>query len=428
MSIATMLYLQQLQGSTLTDQDISNEILAGELESAEQKVKAAEAAKADAEAAKEKAEAEAEAAKAEAAKAEAKAKAEAEAEPVPAAKAEGVTPTIPTNPESAVITGDNAEIKKRRAAIIEKCTDTSTVEDTTASIGKDFFNFLPEPTASKFPSTPKPNFKRCKNVVLDFGANVGDTAGHLIDAGLPSCPSKVPKQHLTYPRLLLGDRSLEVGKWNMVTKFLKEMMGAISLYPEDYCYYGIEGNPVFTERLQGIENYINAIEPKPLIHASFLTESVGAGEFGMTKLYLDTVNTKENFWGSSIMKGHQDVKKSTGEDQEAPSHDVMGYTITKLMDLTLLGMKPDATEDEKKGAHFLLKVDIEGGEYVLTQEVVESKALCKFVEMGNTVDVVIETHSQRVTGPNPLARKFGGWRDELTKCGVTFRNLQAWWA
>ena len=349
-------------------------------------------------------------------------------------KAEGTSATTATTGTAATTTDSvsiesvaisqekNDLIKSRRKSILSKCEkEASTV--VVKNLEADFFTSIP--TSKSIPKqAPKPSFKRCKNVVLDFGANVGDTAGHLIDAGLPHCHDLKSDQ---LPRLMLGDRKLEPGRWNMVTKFLKQMMDATKHYPEDYCYYGIEGNPVFTERLQGIEDFIAAIEPSPLAHASFLTESVGAGEYGMTKLYLDTVNEKENFWGSSIMAGHQDVKKSA-EGGEVKAHPVMGYTITKLMDMILLGMKADATEEEKKGAHLLLKVDIEGGEYALTKEVFESGALCKFVEMGNTVDVVIETHSQRVTGPNPLIRQFGGWRKHMEECGVTFRGLQAWWA
>ena len=332
-----------------------------------------------------------------------------------------VSDTPPKSEVLAVVddTTNNQKIKTNRNKIMEQCSTKTADIDLIKSEYFKLPNTIPK-------QSPKPSIKRCKNVVLDFGANVGDTAGHLIDAGMPNCDSAA--QTNNFIRLMLGERQVEVGRWNMVTKFLKQMMDANKLFPEDYCYYGIEGNPVFTERLQGIEDFIASIEPRPLAHASFLTESVGAGEYGMTKLFLDTVNTKENFWGSSIMANHQDVKKSTGENEAPPSHDVMGYTITKLMEMTLIGFQNDATEEEKKGAHLLLKVDIEGGEYVLTQEVVQSKALCKFVEMGNTVDVVIETHSQRVTGPNPLARKFGGWRKELEECGVTFRGLQAWWA
>ena len=334
------------------------------------------------------------------------------------------TETAETSKTVDISNDKNALIKKRREEMKAKCSGTSDID----LLKKEYFTSLPDASAKLQKQTPKPSISRCKNVVLDFGANVGDTAGHLIDAGLPACESDTKSN--TYPRLMLGDRDLQSGRWNMVTKFLKQMMDANKLFPEDYCYYGIEGNPVFTERLQGIEDYISTIDPSPLAHASFLTESVGAGEYGMTKLYLDTVNTAENFWGSSIMQGHQDVKKSMaeGKTETPPSHDVMGYTITKLMEMTLVGLKEDATDEEKKGAHLLLKVDIEGGEYVLTEEVVKSNALCNFVKMGNTVDVVIETHSQRVTGPNPLARKFGGWKKGLEECGVTFRGLQAWWA
>lgn len=332
--------------------------------------------------------------------------------------------------EVSINTASNALIKERRTEILSKCSDKSDdLSADTEHIKNSYFTTFPSTSFSSSLSTPRPNLKRCKNIVLDFGANVGDTAGHLIDAGLPNCPSALNnKSSPSLLRLMLGERIVETGRWNQVTRFLKQMMDDSNLHPEDYCYYGIEGNPHFTKRLQGIEDFINALEPSPLAHASFLTETVGAGEVGMTKLFLDTVNTEQNFWGSSIMQGHQDVKKSTGEGGEVKAHDVMGYTITKLMELTLVGLKPDATEDEKKGSHLLIKVDIEGGEYVLTQEVVQSKALCKFVEMGNTVDVVIETHSQRVTGPNPLIMKFGGWKRELEGCGVTFRNLQAWWS
>ena len=68
---------------------------------------------------------------------------------------------------------------------------------------------------------------------------------------------------------------------------------------------------------------------------------LGAGEYGMTKLFLDTtVNTKQNFWGNSILANHRDVKKKSmkneGDFTEASYHDVMGYTIIKLMEMTLI--------------------------------------------------------------------------------------------
>jgi len=325
--------------------------------------------------------------------------------------------------EAAITSTDGAidkeAIKASREAI--KKSDSCNKKDADAVINRvtsEMFTRVPTQTDQIDEHSPRLDIRKCKNVILDFGANIGDTLNHVIDSGLPTCAGEL---HLD-----LHKRTVGPDKWNSVTKFLQGMMKHTNHSPEDYCYYGVEGNPHFTERLQGLEDYIHSINPKPVEHAAFFTESVGTGEFGMTKLFLDTVNTKENFWGSSIMEGHQDVKKSI-KAGEAPYHDVMGYTITKIMDMTLKGLDENATEEDKTGGHLLLKVDIEGGEYALTQEVVASKALCNYVAMGNTANVIIETHSQRVTGPNPLIHKFKKWREELIGCGVKWQTLQAHW-
>jgi len=314
---------------------------------------------------------------------------------------------------------DKEAIKASRKAINKS--DSCNKKDADAVINRvtsEMFTRVPTQTDQIDEHSPRLDIRKCKNVILDFGANVGDTLNHVVDSGLPTCAGEL---HLD-----LHKRTVGPDKWNRVTKFLQGMMKNTNHSPEDYCYYGVEGNPHFTERLQGLEDYIHSINPKPVEHAAFFTESVGTGEVGMTKLFLDTVNTKQNFWGSSIMKGHQDVTKSITAG-EAPYHDVMGYTITKIMDMTLKGLDENATEEDKTGGHLLLKVDIEGGEYALTQEVVASKALCNYVAMGNTANVIIETHSQRVTGPNPLIHKFKKWREELIGCGVKWQTLQAHW-
>jgi hypothetical protein len=63
--------------------------------------------------------------------------------------------------------------------------------------------------------------------------------------------------------------------------------------PEDYCYYGAEGNPVFTDRSARLLDMDAPILDR-LQHMHFFTTSVGAGEDGMTKfLYLDTINKAE---------------------------------------------------------------------------------------------------------------------------------------
>jgi hypothetical protein len=105
----------------------------------------------------------------------------------------------------------------------------------------------------------------------------------------------------------------------------------------------------------------------------------------------------------------------------------MGYTIGTLMRQTLIAFDPAATREDKQGGHFILKVDIEGGEYPLVHQAAEDGTLCEYVKMGNQADLYIEFHSQRVTGRNPLFGKLKEDRKKLADCGVTFRNLSANW-
>lgn len=261
----------------------------------------------------------------------------------------------------------------------------------------------------------RPSLRFCDHVVLDFGANVGDTAGHVIDAGLMGCDRKDlgierPPAHFDGHQYQL---SLD-GRRNPLTAQLTSIFAGQASAPEDYCYYGIEGNPVFTERLQKLETMLNGMQPRPLKHVHFLTSSVGAGEDGPTTLYLDTVNAAQNYWGSSLLVGHQDVRASNATDVE-----VMGYTLPTLMKQTLA---------EGPRSHLILKIDIEGGEYALLRQVADDGALCRFIARGGRVDAYVEFHSQRVTGPNPLAKHKKSTRQTLEACGVVFRNLAAWWA
>jgi hypothetical protein len=275
--------------------------------------------------------------------------------------------------------------------------------------------------------------RRCRNVVMDFGANIGDTSGHLVDAGMISCDRKADLNSATLSsHFNIETKQFElVQRRNKLTENLERLLveQESSRGPEDYCYYGIEGNPHFTERLQAIEDHVMAIRPRPVQHMHFFTESVGAGEDGMTKLYLDTVNEKQNFWGSSIFKDHQDVRRSAdGKDVEMVAVPVMGYTIGKLMRMTLKAFDPNASAGDKKGSHLLLKVDIEGGEYPLLHQAVADGTLCEFVKMGNTADLFIEFHSAKVTGKHDYVGKTKEMKDALSGCGVIFRNLAANWA
>jgi hypothetical protein len=129
-----------------------------------------------------------------------------------------------------------------------------------------------------------------------------------------SCKRTDLKTELAAPVFNTESRQIEdpkKGRNPLVGQFEHLMQGFGPLTgPEDYCYYGVEGNPVFTDRLQSLEDFILDTRPRPLQHIHFFTTSVGAGKDGMTKLYLDTINKDKNYWGSSIFDGHQDVRKS----------------------------------------------------------------------------------------------------------------------
>lgn len=329
------------------------------------------------------------------------------------------------------------QLKAWRKNIRETCAAAKSAADVLAISNINKLGFTMPSSYSK-PEQPRDDhaIKPCRRVVMDFGANIGDTSGHVIDSGMIGCSrndlSKDRKEVATAPvHFNVETKQFEdAKKRNPLTQHLVRMMADFGGGPEDYCYYGVEGNPVFTQRLRDIEDHVMAIRPRPIQHMHFFTESVGAGQDGMTKLYLDTVNTEQNFWGSSIFKDHQDVRKSAQENGNSTTiaADVMGYTIGTLMRKTLRAFAPDASPEEKKNNHLVLKVDIEGGEYPLLAQAVKEGTLCEFVKMGNQADLFIEFHSQRVTGKHDYVGKVKGMKDTLTKCGVNFRNLAAWWA
>jgi hypothetical protein len=345
------------------------------------------------------------------------------------------------NPQTSIsVEGNNFDyeensknVKILRQLLLSQCTNATSPDDLIPIPNNQISGYI---TPTDFVPTvhDKVNVvRRCKNVVMDFGANIGDTSGHVLDAGMIRCDrTKDLGSTALRPHFNVETKKFEIVKnLNKLSDHLRHLMTKHKpdQGPEDYCYYGIEGNPHFTNQLHSLENFVMAMRPRPIQHMHFFTESVGAGEDGMTKLYLDTVNSKHNFWGSSIFKDHQDVRKSAnGLDVETIAAPVMGYTLGTLMQSTLAAFDPNAPEQDKSGGHFILKVDIEGGEYPLLQRAVTDGTLCEFVKLGNTADIFIEFHSQKVTGKHDYAGKKKEMNDALANCGVTMGILGANWA
>ena len=176
---------------------------------------------------------------------------------------------------------------------------------------------------------------------------------------------------------------------------------------EDSCYYQVERNPHFTALLKTTEDNVMSMRPRPVRYVHFLTETVGTNRDGPTQLFLDTVNPKENFWGSSVMDTHRDVQAShkTGVA-------VMGVTLTSMLQKAV-----------KPGGHVIVKIDIEGAEYLLLEEAIESSILCVMVQkQGVSIHMMMELHDDDVLG-SPKPRQH--WEEiqghkRIVDCGVNF--------
>jgi len=269
--------------------------------------------------------------------------------------------------------------------------------------------------------------KRCKNVFLDFGSNIGDSMGKFIDANLLGCEKN--NEGVRYD---VTDRDFVVGKYNKISTSFSNAAKVNGLAPNHFCLYGVEGNPAFTDRLKKMEDDIMSMSPRPVKNIHMLTEHVGMGVDGPTKLYLDTVNVKENFWGSSVLQSHQDVQKSAAENKGdgVTAADVEGITLTTLMDKGLLAFSPNATPEDKEGGTLIVKIDIEGGEYDLMSEVAESLKLCEYKAMGNEVILIVEYHFMSITDVKerrPRLQKKDAVKAKLADCGVEMTGMSAMW-
>jgi hypothetical protein len=248
-------------------------------------------------------------------------------------------------------------------------------------------------------------------LIRDMHCAVGDSFGKFIDASFPrDClmgVDLVPTYRIEY-----GNVSLGSGRSNEIVGTVKRSFDTLSLGPEDFCYVGVEGNPVFTSRLKELEARVLGSVPKPVSAVHFYTETVGAGTDGPTILYLDNVNPHVNFWGSSMYEAHPDVQKTaTNNQNQTVKAPVMGISLATLLQRSV---------KKERGAYVLMKVDIEGGEYSLLTE--GADALCNFASAGVTIDLAVEWHPWIGTGDpnNNLVAKYKEVEAKILACNVTF--------
>jgi len=123
---------------------------------------------------------------------------------------------------------------------------------------------------------------------------------------------------------------------------------------------------------------------------------------------------------------------------------VRGVTLTTLLNRVLRGFGANdngaATTSTGRdgrgggggsGGHLILKIDIEGGEYSVLKEALESKLLCEYAaRRGNRVDLAVEFHKWVIEDKKQkeefakLERRF--YR-ELSTCGVHLTKMDINW-
>ncbi len=312
-------------------------------------------------------------------------------------------------------------------------------------------------------------YQYCRNVFIDLGTNIGDSIGHFLDLALDVCSPIWMKTHnhsrmdTVFPHPHLDVTNLDIihnaERRNPLYALLrKELNKAIpAMSPDTFCVYGMEGNPVFTDRLQRLENYVMQMQPRLIQHLHIHTESVIAAVDGPSKLFLDKLSRKQNvsniaffpyssahevthcshppesqFWGSSILDSHSDAvnsAKKLGNGQLFYA-DVQGIALSTLIKSTALAYKAYATAEETTKGSLIIKMDVEGAEYQVLKEAASSGVLCDYIQKGNSVIMVVEFHEKAITDQEQLQDEKSGADDAkhaLVSCGVKFEDLDPTW-
>lgn len=174
-----------------------------------------------------------------------------------------------------------------------------------------------------------------RHVFFDLGTNNGDSVKYFIDEAVRSEKD-----------VLKGYGYLNQVSWEI---------------------YAIEANPYFNGMLSDVKKY-----SENRGHTfNLLTETAAWVKNEKLVFYLDTINVKHNFWGSSLSKLHPDVVNSGYKNVT-----VQGVDVSELL-------KKYNSNDE-----IIMKIDIEGTEFDLLLHLIKEGTL-------HLVDIIaIEFHQR----------------------------------
>lgn len=256
----------------------------------------------------------------------------------------------------------------------------------------------------------------CNKVFLDLGSHVGQSVENFINAGLPTCP----------------DQNLGV-KWNSefgktrpsgseidpLSRWVQERIAEFNPegIPADYCAFGVEGNPIFTDRLKKMERQIMRTSPRPLRRLHYFTGTVLIGRDDDTQqLFLDTDRGE----GSSVYSNYNGVQKAFKAHHSVLPVMAQTMSLSRLLDI--------AVGNEQKG-HVIIKIDTEGAEYKALNQAVRSGTLCRYVQEANMkMDLWVEFHSREQLAPETIdfdIYRDEGMRQKMLDCGINLYEFDS---
>jgi FkbM family methyltransferase len=141
-----------------------------------------------------------------------------------------------------------------------------------------------------------------------------------------------------------------------------------TLYPNtqlhDWTLYGFEANSYFNEQLDELKLEASSIDQTINIYQ----ETAAWIYDGKIDFFLDTINDKHDFWGSSLNKDHPDAIQSQKNLDEGKTKKKSRVTVDSVSIARLLGQY---TEDDT----IVVKMDVEGSEYELLLDWIKNDVL-----------------------------------------------------
>mmetsp|Transcript_2396 Transcript_2396/g.10193 ORF Transcript_2396/g.10193 Transcript_2396/m.10193 type:complete len:342 (-) Transcript_2396:298-1323(-) len=246
----------------------------------------------------------------------------------------------------------------------------------------------------------------CRHAFIDLGTNIGDVMADLMNNAYPQAESK----HMRYDPVASEFKLAEGVRTTKLERLISTEMAAFGVTFPETCVVGVEGNPEFTAQLKRLEQVLRRDLTATLdIH----TESVVNNEEGKTTLFLDTINPDKHYWGSTLaqtgvnvicgpdakekywkmFKGKSFYDKAENVDCQKAQADVDSVKLSTLMNTYI---DPVLAQEGKSLA--IIKMDVEGAEYPVLDELVKSGVACAFVKQGNALTIIYEAHYNSLQG------------------------------